>query len=131
MLSLYHRLKSPDFWNMMNFVIEHTSPSAIVATGYLCQHIGEQVKSQLPRFVTHLLKIGNDYPFATLHSLRPCFIAGGKMLIWYANFAYAFTTAAIQNGNHQLLTVALKFLKTFNAIIYTQPACFQSVYATV
>lgn len=45
MLLLYRRLKSPDFWNMMNFSIEQTTHSAIIATGYLCRHIGEQVKS--------------------------------------------------------------------------------------
>ena len=112
LLVVCNNSQRPKLMDILSFTISNLSAASIIATGFLCRHIGEKNKSQLPRFIECLLKSGAAFPFAAVYSLRACFVAGGKTVHQYAVGALEFTNGVVAKSTTQTVVVSLKFART-------------------
>ncbi|OHT01489.1 hypothetical protein TRFO_31677 [Tritrichomonas foetus] len=111
LLKLYLKSKTPKLWDMINFSIQNSYSTTIIATGYLCRHLGESNRAQLPRFIDHILKNCSKYQFASIYALRAIFKVGRKAVSQFANQAFDFTNRIIGNTKQHTIMMALKFLR--------------------
>ena len=114
LLKLYQKSKEPKLWDMINFAIQNSYSSTIIATAYICKFIGETNKAQLPRFIEHILKNCAKFQFASIYALRIAFKVGGKAVSQFQQQAFDFTTRILSSGDVKQHTVmiSLKFLRT-------------------
>ncbi|OHT16412.1 hypothetical protein TRFO_02655 [Tritrichomonas foetus] len=105
--------KNPQIWDLFNLVISNTKLTTIMAAGYVCRHIGNKFKAQLPRLIEHLLKqkYSKSFDYPIVYCLRAIFKVGGKSVAQYSQQAIDFAQkASIQN--RQATTVgSIKLLK--------------------
>ena len=102
------------FWDVINAAIAQNSPTAIIAAGYVCRHVGGHSKSQIPRFVEHILKQENpSLMFACLHAMRSAFKVAGSHLQQYMVPCIEFTKGVIQGSRNQgVIWTGLKLIRT-------------------
>lgn len=108
---LYQLSKNPQIWDLISFAISKTCTSTIVATGYVCRKIGKNFKSQLPRFVEHLLKLKSNFDYPVAYSLRGCFKTGGKTLSQYTTQALEFAKRSVSKTRQATTVAIIKLLK--------------------
>ncbi|OHS96824.1 hypothetical protein TRFO_09710 [Tritrichomonas foetus] len=103
--------QSPKFWDVISMSIECNTPAAFVATGYVCSKVGMHNKSQIPRFLEHLIKI--DPPnHATLHSIRLALKSGEKAVSQFAPTIFELLKKNISTAKPGLIMLYLKLLRT-------------------
>ena len=112
LLKIYKNMKIPKLWDTINFTIQNTKSTTIIATGYLCRYIGESNRAQLPRFAEHILKNCSKYQFASIYTLRNIFKVGGKSVVQFANPAFDFVTKIMANTSQHTLMMGIKCLRT-------------------
>lgn len=111
LLSVYRLMKSPQFSEVITRAIESATASIILGAGYICRHIGNKWKSQLPRFIEFLLG-QKSHTFACVYALRACFKAGGKTLSEMLAPAFEHVKKLLLHSTQASLVMELKFLKS-------------------
>ena len=113
-VKLFHLSATLKFWDVINAAVAENTAVSIIAAGYVCRKVGVHSKSQIPRFVDHLLKQDNaSLMFACLYSLRSAFKAAGGHLNQYIDPCLEFTKKVIQTSRSQsAIWTGLKFIIT-------------------
>ncbi|EAY14455.1 hypothetical protein TVAG_426480 [Trichomonas vaginalis G3] len=112
LVSLYNCVKTPQFFDLFSLVVEkQTTIATIIATGYVIRYQGQHAKSQLPRFVEHILKQGQNLDFAVVYALRCVFKTGSKTIEKFVLPAFQFAKRAIMLPRQTTILACLKLFK--------------------
>lgn len=114
LVKLFKIRKAPKLWDMINFVIQNSFSSTIIATSYVIKFIGENSKAQIPRFVEHILQKCIHYQYASIYALRISFKVADKTVSNFRQTALEFTIKILNSPDVKQHTVmiAIKFLRT-------------------
>lgn len=104
--------KNPQIWDLFNLAISNTTLSTIMAAGYVCKHIGEKFKSQLPRLIDHLFKQKSTLDYPVSYCLRAIFKVGGVTVSQYAHGAIDFCRHVILQNRQTTTVSCIKLLKS-------------------
>lgn len=109
---LYKCTKNPQFFDLFSLAVEkQTTTSTIIAVGYVMRYHGQQAKSQLPRFVEHILKQGQNMDFAVVYALRCVFKTFVKTIENFVPNAFQFAKRAIIPPRQTTILACLKLFK--------------------